>query len=122
MPWTYQEFISKASGLSHPGHFLDGVHPTLKDHLVKLSQVAAMARERTLAMRKWIMRAQELKAHVKGVLGKKNFKFLAEMLGDAKSPDEPPAAQMAKGFALMGKIPAGGVFADTITYATLLPS
>ena len=27
--WTPTEFVKKAAGQSHPGHFIDGVHPAL---------------------------------------------------------------------------------------------
>ena len=134
IPWTYQEFIAKAAGLSHPGHFLDGVHPVLRRHLEKLRSegYAGMAQTRTAAMRKWIMRAQELKClgedgkegspeHVKKILGKKNLKLLSEMIAETSSTDTQLPSHIAKGFDLMGEIPAGGEFNDKQTYATLLP-
>ena len=134
IPWTHEQFIAKAAGLSHPGHFLDGVHPVLKNHIQKLCSrgYAGMAQDRTAAMRKWIMRSQELRAsgedgkekspeHVKKILGRKNLKLLAEMLAESSSEDQQLPVHIAKGFDLMGEIPAGGDFNEKASHATLLP-
>ena len=120
--------------MSHPGHFLDGVHPVLKRHLEKLKSqgYAGMAQDRTAAMRKWILRAQELRClgedgkaespdHVKCIPGKKNLKLMSEMISETTSTDIQLPSHIAKGFDLMGEIPSGGEFSDKSTYATLLP-
>ena len=61
--WEPASFVQRAAGLSHPAHFLDGVHDTLSQMFDKMLQqpVHSMAMERTAAMRKWTQRFRELK-------------------------------------------------------------
>ena len=61
--WTPQSFVEEAAGKSHPGHFMDGAHPVLKGfcHGGKNNPGSNNAKHRTEQMRKWILRAQELK-------------------------------------------------------------
>ena len=61
--WTPQSFVEEAAGKSHPGHFMDGVHPVLKGLFLegKSNPGSNNAKHRTEQMRKWILRAQELK-------------------------------------------------------------
>lgn len=115
------DFVKRASGLCHPGHFLDGVHEVLKELFHKMANCTThcMARDRTAAMRKWSMRIAELKAskcsgiegsppHAKEILKNKNMKLFAEMVEASGSPDKTIAEDIAKGFDLMGPMPAGG--------------
>ena len=134
IPWQPMEFVKKASGLSHPGHFLDGLHEVLQSLMDKLANTPphVLAMERTAAMRKWSMRFAELKsqgitglesspAHVKEVLAGKNMALFAELIEASGSPDLGLASNIAKGFDLMGPMPAGGVYPKKPLYATLLP-
>ena len=134
MPWEPMDFVKRASGLCHPGHFLDGVHEVLKELFHKMANCTThcMARDRTAAMRKWSMRIAELKAskcsgiegsppHAKEILKNKNMKLFAEMVEASGSPDKTIAEDIAKGFDLMGPMPAGGVFLEKALHATLLP-
>ena len=134
IPWQPMEFVKRASGLSHPGHFLDGLHDVLKSLMDKLATTAphVVAMEGTAAMRKWSMRFAELKskginglddppAHAKEVLGGKNMVLFAEMVKASGSPDLGIAGDISKGFDLMGSMPSGGIFPKKPLYATLMP-
>lgn len=37
--WTPQTFVQRAAGLSHPGHFLDGIHDVLAESFGKLARL-----------------------------------------------------------------------------------
>ena len=132
--WKPHEFIQQAAGLSHPGHFMDGVHPAMVELFDRLAQTstADAALERSARMRKWLLRAQELRdqnvdglgqspPHVKRILKGKNIQLFDEMNKAAGSPDVNLASNVCKGFDLMGAIPAGGIFPCKYTHATLTP-
>ena len=83
-------------------------------------------------MRKWVLRSAELKAagvdgkehspaHAKEILQSKNLKFFAELVLESWSPDIDIAEDSATGFALMDKIPTGGIFPFKPAHATLTP-
>ena len=131
--WTPEAFIERAAGRSHPGHFLDGVHPVLKDLFDSGANksISCRAMERSEQMRKWTSRAVELSKnvdcgkeaspnHAKVILAKKNLKLFGEMVKASNSPDLRLAEDIAKGFDLMGTIPTGSIYPDRPTYATLL--
>ena len=132
--WTPQAFIARAAGRSHPGHFLDGVHPVLKSMFDSGANksLSCRAKERSEQMRKWITRASELArgvedgkgdspCHAKAILAKKNLKLFEEMISASGSPDIGLAKDVARGFNLMGDIPTGSIYPDRPSYATLLP-
>ena len=113
---------------------MDGVHPVLQElfeHRAKRSS-AAIAKDRSEQMRKWFLRAQELRQqgadglhdshdHVKEVLKGKNLQLFDEMNKASGSPDTEIASNMANGFDLMGTIPTGGIFPTKPLHATLTP-
>eukprot|EP00435_Cladocopium_sp_Y103_P025259 s2284_g6.t1 len=131
--WDPQTFVACAAGLSHPGHCLDGVHSVLATFFQMSSCTPhSIALERTEAMRKSVTRFQELKesgvdglsespAHAREILKSKNLQLLDEMVRASGSPDVNIAADIARGFDLMGPIPSGGIFPCKPLYATLLP-
>ena len=134
IPWEPSEFVKRASGLSHPGHFLDGVHEVLADLFRRMASSSphAMAQDRTASMRKWSMRFSELKSagyngleraplHCKKILQNKNMILFSEMVKESQSPDKNIADDITKGFDLMGPMPAGGIFLEKPLHATLLP-
>jgi hypothetical protein len=84
--WTPKSIVEEAAGRSPPKHFMDGVHPVLKElfHAGKSQPGSNNAKHRTEQMRKRILRAQELKcagrdgkeespAHVARILKDKNL-------------------------------------------------
>eukprot|EP00435_Cladocopium_sp_Y103_P066237 s1265_g28.t1 len=132
--WDPQTFVACAAGMSHPGHFLDGVHDALKNLFVKMAtrSPSDLAMERTEAMRKWVARFRELKehgvdgldnspAHAKKILERKNLQLFDELVKASGSPDTHIASDIAPGFDLMGPIPSGGIFQSKPLHATLLP-
>ena len=132
--WKPNEFIQQAAGLSHPGHFMDGVHPAMVELFDRLAQksTATPALERSAQMRKWLLRAQELRdqgvdgleqspSHIRRILKGKNMQLFDEMNKAAGSPDVNLASNVCKGFDLMGTIPSGGIFPCKYTHATLTP-
>ena len=132
--WTPKAFIHRASGRSHPGHFLDGVHPVLKEMFANGSQQTTRTRAqcRTEQMRRWVIRAKELSdscedgkqdapEHAQKILTKKNLRLFQEMVSSSGSPDVNIAADIAKGFNLMGEIPSGSIYPEKYMHATLLP-
>lgn len=132
--WTPQAFVQCAAGLSHPGHFLDGIHEVLVEFFGKMKKKSlhALACERTAAMRKWTLRFEELRSkgedglkdspsHAKEILRHKNLCLFGELIEASGSPDTNLAKDIATGFDLMGPIPSGGVFPQKPLFATLLP-
>eukprot|EP00435_Cladocopium_sp_Y103_P014075 s1805_g3.t1 len=132
--WEPQSFVNRAAGLSHPGHFLDGVHEVLASLFSKMTteSLHSLAQERTAAMRKWVARLAELKSqkldgleaspeHAKKILRNKNLQLFGELVEASGSPDKFIARDIAKGFELMGPIPAGGIYPSKPLHATLLP-
>ena len=81
-------------------------------------------------MRKWLLRAQELKCcgqygkeespiHAKEILKAKDLRLFYQLNEAAGSPDQGLAENMAKGFDLMGPIPTGGIFPQKFQHTTL---
>ena len=132
--WTPETFIKRASGRSHPGHFLDGVHPVLKEMFAKglHHTTQSRAQDRSEQMRKWVTRAKELAdgcedgkqtspEHARKILAKKNLRLFQEMVAESGSPDVNIASDIAEGFNLMGDIPSGSIYPAKYMHATLLP-
>lgn len=132
--WTHESFINRAAGRSHPGHFLDGVHPVLKNMFEDetLRSTSDRAIKRSEQMRRWIHRAQELRtqgvdgkedspAHARKNLANKNLQLFHEMVVASGSPDVGIASNISRGFDLMGSIPVGSIYPEKATHATLLP-
>eukprot|EP00435_Cladocopium_sp_Y103_P037885 s2024_g10.t1 len=134
IPWGPESFVARAAGLSHPGHFLDGVHEVLADLFRKMASESlhSMALERTASMRKWTSRFKELRdqnstglegspEHARKILKSKNLHLFAELVEASGSPDKSIARDVAMGFSLMGPVPAGGIYPLKPLHATLLP-
>ncbi|CAE7221598.1 unnamed protein product [Symbiodinium microadriaticum] len=90
------------------------------DRIVSTSY-ADIAKDRTQAMRKWLLRACELKDleppfpmpdHCSAVLKNKSMPLFAEMLEAADYPDKDLVKTMCSGFDLLGQIPASGVLPE----------
>ena len=126
--WEPLEFVKRASGLSHPGHFLDGVHHVLLDLVRRMRDASAyaMALDRAAAMRKWSLRFAELKSqgitalesaptHAREILQPKNMQLFEEMVRASGSPDVQMAKDITHGFDL------GGIFPNKPLHATLTP-
>ena len=132
--WKPMAFIKEAAGRSHPGHFMDGVHPALCELFDNGLNGSAHghAMDRTAQMRRWVLRLDELRCrgdtgterspgHVKQVLKGKNLVLFSELCSAAGSPDAGLAENMSKGFDLMGQLSTGGAFPNRMQHATLTP-
>ncbi|CAE7485409.1 unnamed protein product, partial [Symbiodinium necroappetens] len=123
IPWSPTEFRSEAFKQGHPKRLECGVPDPLKvvvDKIVSTSY-ADIAKDRTQAMRKWLLRACELKDleppfptpdHCRDVLKNKSMPLFAEMLEAANYPDKDLVKTMCSGFDLLGQIPASGVLPE----------
>ena len=114
IPWTPAEFCSEALKLGHPKRLECGVPDPLKAVLDKIvsTSYADIAKDRTQAMRKWLLRAQELRdvdppfetpQHCREVLKNKSMTLFAEMLTEADYPDKTLVRTMCSGFDLLAK-------------------
>ena len=130
IPWSPSEFRSEAFKQGHPKRLECGVPDPLKvvvDKIVSTSY-ADIAKDRTQAMRKWLLRACEMKDlvppfptpdHCRAVLKNKSMPLFAEMLEAANYPDKDLVKTMCSGFDLLGQIPASGVLPEKHTDALL---
>ena len=130
IPWTPAEFCSEALKVGHPKRLECGVPDSLKAVLDKIvsTSYADIAKDRTQAMRKWLLRAQELKdvdppfetpQHCREVLKNKSMTLFAEMLAEADYPDKTLVRTMCSGFDLLGQIPESSVLPKKHTDALL---
>ena len=117
IPWSPSEFVKEAVRLGHPKHFLRHL-PEPLEKTIKALQVTSLhevAKDRTAEMRKWVLRASELKskekelklsldAHVKDILKIKRMMLFEEMLNEAGNLDIRLVKDICKGFDLMGPI------------------
>lgn len=132
IPWTVQEFLDKASGLGHPRLFLNGIPDELEQTIrynVSANEYEA-GRFRTETLRKWMTRAVELREaerelkqgmseHRSRILGDKKLLLFQEMLDSTGYPDGSLAADMGKGFDLVGRLPPSKAFPRRSSFATL---
>ena len=130
IPWTPKQFVEKACHAKHPRELLQCVPQALKesiDHQVQSSQ-ADLARERTESMRKWVLRAKELReagedlpmnTRCREILGSKSLKLFEEMLLESGYGDCHLARDIASGFELLGTMPSSGVMPKKTVVATV---
>ena len=89
-----------------------------------------LGKERTATLRKWTLRAQELRAqvdpnpavgHCARILEGKDIRLFQEMLDSSGHADTMLPSSIRKGFELMGPLPSSGVLQKKNTFATLTP-
>ena len=130
IPWSPADFRAEAIKLGHPKRLECGVPPPLKTVLDEIvsTPYAEIAKDRTEAMRKWLLRARELKEseppfpmpeHCSAILGNKSMPLFAEMLSAADYPDKDLVRTLCSGFDLLGQIPEWGVLPKKHTDALL---
>ena len=93
--------------------------------------LADLGKERTAAMRKWTLRAQEIRKSPdpqylpsgkrKKILEDKSLQLLHEMIKEAEYPDDWLPFHRRDGFNLLGPIPPSGCFPKKPMVATLAP-
>ena len=132
VPWMPQEFSSKACSVSHPRHLLSGVPDELKSCILQLPLMSdsSLGAFRTEQIRKWVLRARELRErergvkneipeHCKKVLTKKRLLLFEEMLNETGHGDGTLVKDLQQGFKLTGPIPSVPGFRKKLTPATL---
>ena len=132
IPWTPEEFISRALAARHPKHLFTGLPLELQTTLDTLAtkSPAEIGATRTEQLRKWIGRVQELEPVEKAikqrmsescakVLQSKRLAVFKELLEASDHKDETIVADIAEGFKLSGPIPVSGVYRAKRTSATL---
>ena len=131
LPWNPKDFVSKALGEKHPKNIIDGVPLALKEAIKTMVEggPTSSAVERTAALRKWMLRAKELRCektgdfhmpvHCQEILKGKSMRLFDEMLQASDYPDLDLARQVCKGFDLLGPIPDSGVMPKKLTTAAL---
>lgn len=130
IPWSPAEFRDEALKKGHPKRLECGVPDLLKSVLDKIvsTPYAEVAKDRTQAMRRWLLRAKELRdtespfetpQHCREILKNKSMSLFAEMLEGAAYPDKTLVETMCSGFNLLGQIPASSVLPSKHTDALL---
>ena len=132
VPWTPDEFISRALAAKHPKHLFTGLPPELQMTLDILTSKspAEIGATRTEQLRKWVGRVQELEPveqaikqrmtdNCAKILRSKRLAVFKELLEASGHKDETIVADIAEGFKLSGPIPASGVYRPKRTSATL---
>ena len=127
IPWCPADFVKRACGVSHPRSVFSGVPQALREcieHCTSNDPVS-VGRDRTAMLRKWVLRAKELKDewqmpdHCRKILAGKSMPLFEEMLAESGYQDKGLPGDIAKGFDLLGAIPSSGVLPKKSTFATL---
>ena len=68
LPWNPKDFVSKALGEKHPKNIIDGVPSALKEAIKTMVEggPTSSAVERAATLRKWMLRARELRCDKTG--------------------------------------------------------
>ena len=130
VPWTPEQFVQKASHARHPRDLLQCIPAELKEsidyHLN--SSPADVAKSRTESMRRWVLRAKELRDlgedlpmndRCRRILGSKSMLLSSEMLGPSGYGDQQICKDIADGFELLGTMPRSGVMPAKIVVASV---
>ena len=124
--------VKSATAAEHPRHLCTGVPDVLATCVKNCATMSYedIGRERTAALRKWTLRAQELRAqvdtnppvgHCAKILEGKDLRLFQEMLDSSGHADTMLPACIREGFELMGPLPSSGVLQKKNTFATLTP-
>ena len=122
IPWSPEEFISKAASVEHPKNLVSGLPDELKHAILRNAELSEdeLGRERTATMRCWLQLAVDLSNEEKvlreemsdvrrGILKGKRLVLLSRLLQEMDYADSKIAAEIGQGFSLTGKIPSSGV-------------
>ena len=122
IPWTPQEFVTRARRAGHPAHLHLGIPPQMKHAIDKNASMTPLQimKIRSAQSQRWTTRAAELEKaeaafkqslppHIRASLKNKRILLFKEMLEAAHYPDKAVADDMASGFNLVGhlELPAG---------------
>ena len=126
------DFVKSAAAAEHPRHLYTEVPDVLATCVKKCATMSYedLGKERTATLRKWTLRAQELRAqvdpdppvgHCAKILEGKDLRLFQEMLDSSGHADTMLPSCIRKGFELMGPLPSSGVLQKKNTFATLTP-
>ena len=130
IPWTPEQFVRRACHAKHPRELLSCIPEALKDSIDRQVQStqADVAKARTESMRRWMMRAKELRdsgedlpmnQRCRKILGSKSMKLFKEMLLESGYGDARIAEDISSGFELLGAMPYSGVMPKKAVVATV---
>ena len=131
-PWEPAQFVKQATLCSHPRTLECSVPLVLRDTIQANLRdgYVAVGQDRTAAMRKWLLRKQELAdvrevepkpfpKHCQRIFAGKSIPLFEEILNFANFGDVKLADTMRSGFALMGQIPESGVLPTRVSLPSL---
>ena len=131
IPWVPKDFVSQAVKCKHPKLLATALPGALKeciDYCMSKTPVE-VAQERTANLRKWLLRAKELKAeadeplisqHCSDILANKSMRLLGEMIDVSGYGDSQLPKDIGRGFDLLGPIPdSSGVLPKKASFASL---
>ena len=132
VPHSCDDFVRSATAAEHPKHLYTGVPDVLTQCVQRCATTAYadLGKERTAALRKWTLRAQELReqvdpsppsGHCAKILRGKDLRLFQEMLDSSGHADSKLPSCVRDGFELMGPLPLSGVLQKKTTFATLTP-
>ena len=126
------DFVKSAAAAEHPRHLYTGVPDVLATCVKNCATMSYedLGKDRTATLRKWTLRAQELRAqvdpdppvgHCAKILEGKDLRLFQEMLDSSGHADTMLPSCIRNGFELMGPLPSSGVLQKKNTFATLTP-
>ena len=132
IPWSPEEFISKAASVEHAKNLVSGLPVELKCAICKNAELSEdeLGRDRAATMRRWLQLAVDLSDEEKAlredmsdvrrsILKGKRLVLLSRLLQEMDYADSNIAAEIGQGFSLTGKIPLSGVYKRKRKYVVL---
>ena len=132
IPWTPEEFVTKACSTAHPGNIVSGIPAVLQEVIQRNASEspASLGQFRTAALRRWASRAQELSQeeadfksglppHFQRVLTSKKLCLFKELLSECGHGDTTLVDEASQGFRLSGAIPDSHIFKAKRTTASM---
>ena len=132
IPWTPEEFVTKACSSAHPGNIVSGIPAVLQEVIQKHASEspASLGQFRTAALRHWASRARELSQeetdyksglppHCQQVLSSKKLCLFKELLSECGHGDTTLVDEASQGFRLSGAIPDSHIFKAKRTTASM---
>ena len=113
VPHSCEDFVNSATAAEHPKHLYTGVPDVLAECVQRCATTVYedLGKERTATLRKWTLRAQELReqvdpdppsGHCAKILRGKDLRLFQEMLDSSGHADSKLPSCIRDGFELMG--------------------
>ena len=123
IPWTPDQFVALACKAQHPKMLTNCLPEQLKQAITR-----RVKQGRTEVLRKWFLRAKELKdlgpdpcvhSSIAPLLQGKCMRLLRELIAASEYGDKSLPEDIGKGFDLLGQIPASNVLPKKASFASL---